>query len=188
MLLAEAFWPSTFAGWVAPLALLAATIVGLRSFIKNNRIKAAEIVLAIENGYSQHVPVLLKLEYIEDYRKCFQPALEAALADGTPEYEKEESNAIDDLERCLRFFVVCSAVQRLRVDAGTVDRLCSYYLRVLYTPDTRSELWQYIRRYWPVIYFWAPLAGKPFPKRCVIHLRQLPERVRFWWNGVGPRE
>ena len=86
-------------------------------------------------------------------------------------------------EAALRYFFVCSNVRRFAIDGGATDRLSVWYLRVLVTDVDengtclRPELRKYIRRYWPQLYFWAPIASSPRFKRPYICATQLSDRL-----------
>jgi hypothetical protein len=158
-------------------------------FRRNNRIKAAEILLNIEKEYSRHIPALLELEHLRDYDRMYRPALKIAVRESIAQYTSDQSAAINRLEAVLRHFAMCAHVRRLGVDAGAIDRLCAWYLRVMVTDvdenghSIRPELREYIRRYWPTLYLWAPLAPAPWPRRLLIRCGQLNERLKFWWSG-----
>jgi hypothetical protein len=74
-------------------------------------------------------------------------------------------------------------VRRLRVDSRVLDPMCAWYLRVMCDPKERPELREYIRRYWPTVFFWSDLAGLPWPRRLFRFVKQIPRRCQFWWAG-----
>jgi hypothetical protein len=180
--LTDPFLPSSIVGWATFGGLVLSGLWAILTFWRNNRIKAAEILLSIETAYSRHIGTLLKIEYMLDYEANFKAAVRKAAYDPNVVYDNEESAAINELEDVLRHFFMCSHVRRLHVDSGTVDRLCAYYLRVLCS-ESRPELREYIRRFWPTIYFWSDLAGKPWPRRMVIRVKQILPRLKIWWSG-----
>ena len=183
------FFPDTLAGWIGIIATPLGALWALLTFHRNNRSKAAEILINIETEYSRHIPTLLQLENMTDYSNIYRRALNISLYRVPGPYSPDESKAIDGLEAALRHFFVCANVRRLSVDAGAIDRLCAWYLRVFVTDRDeagnirRPELRDYIQRYWPSVYFWAQLAPEPWPKRAIIYLLQIRERVHYWWTG-----
>lgn len=184
---------NNFAQWFGLAVTVCGAMWALLSFRRNNRIKAAEILISIEKDYGSHIPVLLEIEDLNTYAKKYRYALFLVLEDKLAELTEDDNKEIQKLEAVLRHFFVCANVRWLSVDAGAIDRLCAWYLRVLVTDkqldkdgnivDKRPELREYIRRYWPTIYFWAPLAPEPVPKRLLIIIRQLNERRKSWWSG-----
>lgn len=126
------FLPDTLIGWVTLIAAPVAAGWALINFQRSNRNKAAEILLTIEKEYATHIPTLLKVENLTDYRRHFVRALQVSTYDAEGPYSNDESKSIDELEAALRHFFVCSNVRRFAIDGGAIDRLCAWYLRVLY--------------------------------------------------------
>ncbi len=180
------FFPDTLLGWVTLIAAPIAAGWALINFQRSNRNKAAEILLAIEKEYTVHIPILLKIENLTDYRKQFVRALKISTYDTQGPYSSDESKSIDELEAALRHFFVCSNVRRFGIDGGAIDRLCAWYLRVLVTDVDengvylRPELRKYVSLYWPQLYFWAPIASSPGFKRPWIYANQFIERFNNW--------
>ena len=178
----------------APLLTIAFTCVSalwaLFLFARNSRIKAAEILIEVENQYAKHIPVLLQIEYKTEYDENFRTPLTKILDTQQAILSRTESLAIDRLEAALRHFYVCECIMRLGINRSAIDRLCSYYLRVLVTDrygdmcnPTRPELSKYVGLYWPSVYLWAPLAAKPWPVRACVRFFQIPNRITLWWTG-----
>jgi hypothetical protein len=180
------FLPDTLIGWVNVIVAPVTAVWALVSFRRSNRNKAAEILIAVEKDYSAHIPTLLKIENLTDYKNDYQEALRITVYEEDGPLSSAQSVSIDKLEAALRHFFVCSNVRRLGVDGGAIDRLCAWYLRVLVTDRDESgelirpDLHKYIRLYWPQLYFWAPIASSPWFKWPFIYLRQAPERFSSW--------
>jgi len=183
------FFPSTIIEWMTLTALPLAGLWGLVNFHRSNRHKAAELLLVLEKEYEKHIPLLLKIENLPDYFKHFKEAIKIAIYEKEGPYTPAQSNSIDELDAALRHFFVCVNVRRFGIDGGAIDRLCAWYLRVLVTDSDepnrylRPELRTYIQRYWPQIFFWAPLASVPIHKRIIVYISQIPERIRVWKTG-----
>jgi hypothetical protein len=151
------------------------------TFARNNRIKAAEILLELEKEYGRHVDLLLQLEYARTYGGVYRDALTKALS--RPQlYTSAESKALDEIERTMQFLYACASIRRLSVDSGAIDRLCAYHLRIL-IHNKRPHLRRYVYKYWPTLYFWAQRAGRPWPVRTRYWFIQIPDRLRHWWTG-----
>lgn len=172
-------------GEASTLLAAAATVVtagvALLAFIRNNRIKAAETIVSLERDYSVHVKTLSELEDSTVYDTYYREALKAALANESMQKPKDRKR-IAAVDGALRYFFVCERVRRLGIDSGTLDPLCRHYLR-RFIQDDRADLREYMRKYWPSLFFWAPLASSPWPKRAVIVGSQALPRFRAWWAG-----
>lgn len=172
---------------------LVAIIAGcwaILTFIRNNRIKAAEILIRIEKEYYLHVETWMKIEFESDYQEYYSQALKKAIGDSSDPYTPEEDKEIANIEKALQLLFVCLNVRRLGVDSGAINRLCSYHLRLIVKRDeqdpsqyVRPELNQYVRRYWKTVYDWAETVGYPWPKRIGKVIRRWPSQLRYWWNG-----
>lgn len=177
---------SSFLESLLEWAKLAAVALGafwaIVTFNRNNRIKAAEIILDIEGKFKKHIETLLQIEYSHDYEQRYKTAISKSLAEERIQFSACESASINRLEDALRHFYSCAYLKRLGVDAGTLDDACVYYLGILCS-EKRPELLAYIQRFWPSIYLWSQLCKKPWPKRVVTHLKLMPQRVRAWWAG-----
>jgi hypothetical protein len=180
------FLPFTIQQWVAMTALPIAGLWALIIYHRSNRQKAAELLLELEREYSKHIPVLLRIENLPDYDKHFRDAIKIAIYEKEGPLSNAQSASIDELEAALRYFFVCVNVRRFSIDGGAIDRLCAWYLRVLVTDSVepegylRPELRTYIQKYWPQIYFWAPLASAPAYRRIFLYCGQITERFRVW--------
>lgn len=168
------------------LALIVGAAWSLWVFLRNNRVNTAELLLQIETQYSQLLPALLDYEFTDRYLSKLLPALQKQTARPPKPLNEEELARLEALDRLLRFFVVCARIRRLRVDAGYIDRLNAWYLIVLTNPN-RPELVEYVRRFWPTVYFWSLEAGQPWPKRLLTRLATLPTRIAMWWRGAPNR-
>lgn len=177
--------PEVIFGWQG--AAVFVTVVGtIYTVHRNNRFKAAELLLSIEKEYSKHIHTLLMLENLDDYKAEFQRAIKISIYEIKDRLNPEESKAIDNLEAALRHFYVSTNVKSFGIDRGGINKLYAWYLRVLVTDIDdenvfiRPELREYIRRYWPKIYFWALLATVPWHVRIIKYFQIIPERLKVW--------
>jgi len=182
--------------WTAVTAIFGG-LWAIWTFARSNRTKAAEILIDIEKAYGTHIPTLLAIESVETYDGRFKNALAIELGWKTGTKSSQERRDLKKLESALRHFFVCGNVRRLSVDAGSINHLCAWYLYVMVMDKAegarvvkRPELRAYIRRFWPSVYFWAALAYQPLPKRMLVYLSQVPERINYWWTGsfAKPRD
>jgi hypothetical protein len=178
-----ATWPVRVVDWATLAALVLGAPWALLTFRRNSRIKAAELLLKLEEECRECLPTLLAIEYLDDYKATYEPALAKSTTTKRVHYTAAQSKAIDQIERVLRHFLACDHVRRLGVDAGALDRAYRYYLAVCVS-EQRQELRRYLRTYWPTVFFWAERAGAPWPKRVWISARQLGPRLKVWWHGV----
>lgn len=177
--------PKELAEWITILAVVVGAPWALVTFRRNNRIKAAELLLKLEDECHQCLPTLLRLEYLTDYKAIYKEALAASIHSGSTQYTRAQSTAINDVEKVLRHFHACYHVRRLGVDAGALDRTYSYYLKMCVS-DQRFDLRDYIKHFWPNVFFWAQRVGEPWPKRVYIHAKQIWPRASVWWRGLHP--
>jgi hypothetical protein len=156
----------------------------LVTFRRNNKIKAAELLLKLEEECKKCIPTLLKLEYLEDYERIYQKALVESLK-SPAHYEGGDGAHIDEVDTVLRHLHACYHVRRLRVDVGALDRTYAYYLSI-FASQSRPDLRKYTERFWPHVLFWAETAGQPFPKRLYRSVMQTGRRLLKWWRPTVP--
>lgn len=165
------------------VAAIIAACWAILTFVRNNRIKAAEILLQIEKDYCLHVETWLRIEAVHDYREFYAGALSKAMNKNPPPYTVSEDQAIASVEKALQLLFVCLNVRRLGVDSGAINRLCSYHLRLIIEKDVRPELCRYVQKYWGTVYYWADVVAYPGPKRIGRRMRQWLDRLTYWWKG-----
>jgi hypothetical protein len=171
----------------------------LVAFRRNNRIKAAEILLKLEEECRACLPTLNALEDAATYTKTYEAALESAI-DHSPKRKRQwtarnlgatstanRPNPVEEVDRVLRHLHACYHVRRLGVDAGALDRAYTFYLRMCISEDRRA-LRNYVRHFWRNVFFWAERAGKPWPKRTAIYVRQVGPRLVHWWGHAPKRK
>ncbi|MCB0713167.1 MAG: hypothetical protein KDD67_12625 [Ignavibacteriae bacterium] len=144
---------------LVPSVLVA--LMALNTFRRNNRIKAAEILLKIEDEYKVHVQTFFEVEYSPSYMRKYYPALQmpTSLSD-------EGIEALTQLEKALQFLYVCESVRRLGIDNGAIDRLCQYHIGILAgNNEDRRDLKEYVKKYWPSIWNWNQSRSYSLPKR-----------------------
>jgi hypothetical protein len=188
-LLDVAKWPELATKWrdfITVVALVLGGLWALRTFRRNNHINAAELVLDLEEKYGKHKAMMLAIEQLGTYQKDYSAVLEEAMNDNAILAPKTLEK-IEEIDKMLRFFYICYRVKRLGVDAGMVDHMCAYYLPILASPK-RPELRAYIKKYFPTVYFWAPLAGRPCVVRSFVRVTQIKERLAVWLKRFKSRK
>jgi hypothetical protein len=182
--------PDTLLGWLTLTGVVVGALWAVYTFWANTRSKHAELLLKLEENYRNHLPTMLRLEYLREYKASVLPALQRANSTSDTSdrdevgYTESESKAIDSLELVLRHFLMAGHLRDLGVARSSIDRSHSYYLR-LFVNDDHKDLRVYLRRYWPTVYFWAGLAGRPWAIRGVLFVAQVPQRLRVWVLSKG---
>lgn len=179
-----ALLPGWVVAWAPTAGILVAALWAFHTFRSNTRATHADLLLKLEESYRSQLPTLLRLEYLRVYEHEFVEALRRAnkSADAAGDgigYTNAESAAIDALEAALRHFLLAAHLRKLGVARRAIDNTHAYYLR-MFVNDDHQDLAVYLRRYWATVYFWAPLAGRPWPVRLPLYLRSIPARVRVW--------
>lgn len=121
------FWPRTLVEWsqsVSAVAVVAGGIWALRNYFNAQRLKAAEILLQMETEFRVILPIYELIDVTAAYRTKVAPVLDK-LHGGVPTTD-EDLKLLIDLDRCLRFFVLCAVLNKdLGVEGNALLR--SYY-------------------------------------------------------------
>ena len=163
----------------------------LTIFRRDNKAKLADILLKLEDKFNgEPLRILLALEYYHDYKTLYEPSLKAIVQNPRCRLDPAESKAIDHVEQVLRFFLQCYHLRQLGMKKHAIDQAYCQYLHLLIgsgpyagPPPVRLHLTHYVMTYWPLIYLWAEVVAKPWPKRLAIKISQLPIRLEYWWTG-----
>jgi len=134
--------------WTAIIAALTFIFTAwwkLKSFIKTNKTKAAEIFFNIEQSFSRHIPILLDIEDSHSYQQIVQAMQNKS------KLTKKERKIFKRLDAMLRHFTTCSYIRNLNVDYHTVTESYIYYLNLF---ENRSELRQYIAKNYKAVDAW----------------------------------
>lgn len=169
----EGFWPQTLSAWaqtVSGVAVLAGGVWALNNYFKAQRLKAAEILLKMEEEFRLIQPTYLWIENGSLYKRKLRPALHRLLDNDDP--EDDDAEVLAAIDRCLRFFVLCKVLnQDLGVEGNTLLRAYYYYLGVLAkvtdprTKDPkageavrkfrRGKFSAYLEEYYPMLCDWV---------------------------------
>lgn len=167
--------------WIGLLVVVLGAAWTLWVYTRNNRVKTAEFLLQLEGEYAKHQNTFLSLETQQDYEARFKWALIKCTRNPADPLSDVESRNISQVEAALRFLYVGLAIKQLELDAGYCEWLNAYYLRKL---TACEDLSRYIEMYWPSLFYWSQLAGRPAPSRLLIYAKQIPGRWRCYWYGV----
>ncbi len=179
----EPFWPNTLKDWAPISGIGLAVATGLWTvwvYYRNSRVKAAELLHTLEKEYTSHLDTFSILDNKADYDEKLKASLQKQIVIPPVKLEPDELEYMQKLDAAIRFLFLSLTIKRLKLDWGYIERLNAYYLRKL---RKYEDLSKYVEMYWPQVFFWSQLAGRPLPKKCVIYICQLKPRLRAWWHG-----
>ena len=123
----ETFWPQTLANWAQTASGVAVVVGGiwaLRNYFQTQRLKAAEILMKVEEEFRVILPTYEMIDISTAYTKNVEPALNRLYLNQPP--AEDDLTVLTDLDRCLRFFVFCAVLNKdLGVEGNALLR--SYY-------------------------------------------------------------
>lgn len=135
------FLPETLVEWsqaVTPLLAVGAGVWALFTYRSAQRIKAAEIVLKMEEEFRIILPTYEKIDDARAYRKHLKSVVSWAVRkddlvkdDIIKDEFQNELRDLTDLDRCLRFFVLCSVLHGLNVENKALRRAYYYHVKQL---------------------------------------------------------
>ena len=153
------FWPQTLVDWsslLQAIGLVGAAVWALYTFRKQLKLRAADILLQVEEEFRRVQPTLDRLDNLRTYQEIYQPTLHKSVTKGVESLADEEVEILYEIDRCLRFFYFCTTLNRyLGVDQGVLAKAYYYYLRTLADNEKRPDLHDYIRDTYPTLYGWA---------------------------------
>lgn len=131
------------------IPILVSALFILMSFRKNNKIKASELLLKLEEDYRSHFNTLLDIEYRTNME----------LENVIPKVYRGENlsnvddKLIEDFEKCLRHFLLSFIIHNKKVDSKLFNEVHKYYLiRICY--GLKSHITKYVCDFWPSVYRW----------------------------------
>lgn len=168
----ESFWPQTLADCAqvaSGVAVLLGGYLALRTYRHGQRLKAAEILMQMEEEFRVTLPAYELIDDMRAYRKELEPVLnrlyeKADLEDG-------DVPALSDLDRCLRFLFLCAVLNKdLGVEGNALLRSYYYYaglLAQISDPDAAEDdetreraremqhLAWYLKKFYPRLCKWV---------------------------------
>jgi hypothetical protein len=149
------FWPTKLVDLVAVVTgavVVIGGIAGLVQYLKGLRLEGAKILLTMEEEFREILPTYSLIEGQHPYQAIVAPLLRKIDA-GQP-LNAEEQAVVDRLDRCFRFFYLCSVLNRdLGVDEGALNRAYYHYIGDL-LDENRPELCAYLREFYPRLCRW----------------------------------
>lgn len=143
----------TLSALVTVLALMVGAGFALQRYHREVRLHAADLLLKMEEEYRIVVRTCLDFEFIDRYQQTIVPVLKK-VESGTMQ-ASEDIDMLAKLDRCLRFFFLCTVLNAdLKVEETAIARAYYYYVCVLAEPGKRAELQRYIRDYFARLDAW----------------------------------
>lgn len=135
------------------LALAVGGLFALTRYYREGKLRAAELLLNMEHEHRAILPTCLDLEFLPRYERIFVPVI-LKVELGRIESD-EDRDTLVKLDRCLRFFFVCTLLSSdLDVEKTAISRAYYYYVCLLAESDRRQELRTYIARYYKRLDAW----------------------------------
>jgi hypothetical protein len=158
----KSFWPETFAEWlgtVSALAIIGGGIWALRTYREGQRVKAAEMLLNMEQEFRVILPTYELIENPGVYNDKIVPMLREVMKGSS--LKEEHIKLLGELDRCLRFLFLCSVLnQDLAVEHNALIRAYHHYVGILAeladVNNTKNvDLAQYIAKFYPTLCRWT---------------------------------
>ncbi len=151
----ENFWPNSLLDIISIFTGLFIIVGGIMALIRYRnavRLQGADILLRMEDEFRELLPILDDIESVYSYRDKVSPVLMKFLEN--QELVNEERAIIKDIDRCLRFFYLCSVMNNdLSIDKGSLSKAYYHYMDELVS-DSNPELKKYVSKYYPRLFCW----------------------------------
>lgn len=126
------------------LAAFFGGIIGLQKYNHSLKIKAGEILLQIEEEFRVIFPTCFKIETMQMYEKEIRPPLKKL--ESGKELNDIDKDTLIELDRCLRFFYICSVFHTdLKIEKSILARSYYWHACTLTDAEKRPELEAYLR-------------------------------------------
>jgi hypothetical protein len=143
----------TLSAVLTVLALIVGGVFALARYRREVRLHAADLLLKMEEEYRTIVRTCLDFEFLDRYQRIIVPVLKS-VESGTMQ-GSEDIEMLARLDRCLRFFFLCTVLNAdLKVEETAIARAYYYYVCVLAEPGKRCELQMYIAKYYARLNAW----------------------------------
>lgn len=135
------------------LGVIVGGAVGLRRYRHGLKIKAGELLLQMEQEFRSVAPTCLRWETLSSYRTQIKPVLDKNNAGQA--MTDQEFALLADLDRCLRFFYLCTVLHTdLKIERAVVARSYYWYASLLLDTTKRPELAEYVRAHYRRLHEW----------------------------------
>ena len=149
----------------------------LTRYRREVRLRAADLLLKMEEEFRQVAPTCVDIEYLGRYKERLVPVLNKMTAG--EDLTDCDAKVVGELDRCLRFFFVCTVLNSdLEVEETAIGRAYYYYVCLLAEPDKRIELRAYITRCYSRLDHWMKSR-----KRCM----ELYRATGYWDEALVNR-
>lgn len=143
----------TLSAALTVLALIVGGVFALARYRRELRLRAADLLLKMEEEYRIIVRTCLDFEFLDRYEEILAPVLKK-VESGTMR-APEDIEVLARLDRCLRFFFLCTVLNAdLKVEETAIARAYYYYVCVLAESGKRCELQQYVAKYYARLNAW----------------------------------
>ena len=158
----KSFWPENLVEWaglLSALAIVGGGIWALRVYREGQRVKAAEVLLSMEQEFRVILPTYELIENPGVYQSRIVPMLERVMA--SADLTNSEIKLLSRLDRCLRFLFLCSVLnQDLAVEQNVLLRAYHHYVDILaemaeVSSKKTPELGEYIKKFYPTLCKWT---------------------------------
>jgi hypothetical protein len=123
----------TLSAMLTVLALIVGGGFALARYRREVRLRAADLLMKMEEEYRTIVRTCLDFEFIDRYQEVIVPVLKK-VEDGTMQLT-DDIEKLARLDRCLRFFFLCTVLNAdLKVEEAAIARAYYYYVCVLAEP------------------------------------------------------
>lgn len=146
------------------IGILLTGVFAFFTYRKNTKLKAAELLIELEKEFRENIlPIYVEIETASMYENKYIPAIKNALrklpigtakdskekrsvvpsvsnAPSQEEQPKPDLSAITDLDKLLRFFVLCKQLSKLKVDNSSIIDTYWFYLGILIDRNTEITI------------------------------------------------
>lgn len=143
----------TLTSVLSVVALTTGGLFALKRYRRDVRLRAADLLLKMEEEYRAVVRTCLDFEFLDRYEQIIVPVLKQV--EGGSIQRAEDLDTLARLDRCLRFYFLCTVLNAdLKVEETAIARAYYYYVCVLAEPGKRCELQLYIAKYYVRLDAW----------------------------------
>jgi hypothetical protein len=169
----------TLSAALTAFAIVVGGVFALRRYRREVRLRAADLLLKMEEEYRKIVRTCLDFEFLDRYQQIIVPLLHKV--ESGPMLGAEDIEKLASLDRCLRFFFLCTVLNAdLKVEETAIARAYYYYVCILAEPGKRCELQTYIAKCYVRLNAWMKRH-----QRCMDEYR----RTGDWdWTLVLPEQ
>jgi len=135
----------TLSAAITAFAIIVGGAFALRRYRREVRLRAADLLLKMEEEYRNIVRTCLDFEFLDRYEQIIVPLLNK-VESGTMKCPAD-IEMLARLDRCLRFFFLCTVLNAdLKVEETAIARAYYYYVCILAEREKRRELQTYIAK------------------------------------------